>query len=68
MLLCIFKVTGPCSKLCFEVVTHVLCHDQLGQGLDSIIVLVLVLHSCAAAVTVSSTGAKNQLQGDDNGH
>jgi hypothetical protein len=30
------------------------------------VVLVLVLHSCA--VTVSSTGAKNQLQGDDNGH
>jgi hypothetical protein len=27
-------------------------------------VLVLVLHSCA--VTVSSTGAKNQIQGDDN--
>ena len=29
-------------------------------------VLVLVLHNCA--VTVSSTGAKNQIQGDDNGH
>ena len=28
-------------------------------------VLVLVLHSCA--VTVSSTGAENQFQGDDNG-
>jgi len=28
--------------------------------------LVLVLHSCA--VTVSSTGAENQFQGDDNGH
>ena len=31
-----------------------------------VLVLVLVLHSCS--VTVSSTGAKNQLQGDDNGH
>jgi hypothetical protein len=31
-----------------------------------VIVLVLVLHSYV--VTVSSTGAKNQLQGDDNGH
>ena len=30
------------------------------------LVLVLVLHGCA--VTVSSTGAKNLLQGDDNGH
>ena len=29
-------------------------------------VLELVLRSCA--VTVSSTGAKKQLQGDDNGH
>ena len=29
-------------------------------------VLVLVLHNCA--VTVSSTGAKNLIQGDDNGH
>jgi hypothetical protein len=29
-------------------------------------VLVLVLHNCA--VTVSSTGAKNQFQGDDKGH
>jgi len=29
-------------------------------------VLVLVLHR--GAVTVSSTGAKNLLQGDDNGH
>jgi len=29
-------------------------------------VLVLVLHGCA--VTVSSTGAENQFQGDDNGH
>ena len=28
--------------------------------------LVLVLRNCA--VTVSSTGAKNQIQGDDNGH
>ena len=28
--------------------------------------LVLVLHFCV--VTVSSTGAKNLLQGDDNGH
>jgi hypothetical protein len=31
-----------------------------------ILVLVLVLHGCA--VTVSSTGAKNLLQGDDNCH
>ena len=30
------------------------------------VVLVLVLHFCA--VTVSSTGAGNQFQGDDNGH
>jgi hypothetical protein len=30
------------------------------------LVLVLVLHICA--VTVSSTGAENQFQGDDNGH
>jgi hypothetical protein len=30
------------------------------------LVLVLVLRNCA--VTVSSTGAKNQIQGDDNGH
>jgi hypothetical protein len=29
-------------------------------------VLVLVLHR--GAVTVSSTGAENQIQGDDNGH
>ena len=34
--------------------------------LDFGLVLVLVLHFCA--VTVSSTGAKNQFQGDDNGH
>jgi hypothetical protein len=31
-----------------------------------VLVLVLVLHGCA--VTVSSTGAENQFQGDDNGH
>jgi hypothetical protein len=31
-----------------------------------VLVLVLVLRNCA--VTVSSTGAKNQFQGDDNGH
>jgi hypothetical protein len=30
----------------------------------SVLVLVLVLHGCA--VTVSSTGAENQFQGDDN--
>ena len=30
------------------------------------LVLVLVLHR--GAVTVSSTGAENQIQGDDNGH
>jgi hypothetical protein len=30
------------------------------------LVLVLVLHNCA--VTVSSTGAGNQFQADDNGH
>jgi len=31
-----------------------------------VLVLVLVLRNCA--VTVSSTGAKKQIQGDDNGH
>ena len=31
-----------------------------------VVVLVLVLHR--DAVTVSSTGAENQIQGDDNGH
>jgi len=41
-----------------QIVTHCLC-----QGAK---VLVLVLRNCA--VTVSSTGAKNQFQGDDNGH
>jgi hypothetical protein len=25
------------SKLCFEAGSHVVCHDQVGQGLDSII-------------------------------
>jgi hypothetical protein len=34
--------------------------------LGGVLVLVLVLHGCA--VTVSSTGAENQFQGDDNGH
>ena len=36
------------------------------SGLLLTLVLVLVLHFCV--VTVSSTGAKNLLQGDDNGH
>ena len=31
-----------------------------------VLVLVLVLRNCA--VTVSSTGAENQFQADDNGH
>ena len=34
--------------------------------LSSDLVLVLVLRNCA--VTVSSTGAENQFQADDNGH
>ncbi len=37
-----------------------------GGPLHCVLVLVLVLRNCAA--TVSSTGAKNQFQGDDNGH
>ena len=44
---------------------------QLGPGLGCIalagvLVLVLVLHNCA--VTVSSTGAEDQFQADDNCH
>ncbi len=31
-----------------------------------VVVVVIVLRNCA--VTVSSTGAENQFQGDDNGH
>jgi hypothetical protein len=33
---------------------------------SGVLVLVLVLHDCV--VTVSSTGAKDQFQADDNGH
>ena len=40
-------------------------HSFVEPG-HSCFVLVLVLHRCE--VTVSSTGAENQFQGDDNGH
>jgi len=42
-----------------------LCHG-LRTFCVSTLVLVLVLRNCA--VTVSSTGAENQFQADDNGH
>ncbi len=47
---------GECIMMCYERRRAEACVD----------VLVLVLHGHGCAVTVSSTGAENQFQGDDN--
>ena len=56
---------GPAPHRSSHAPVH--CHPPpLFLTSDPFFVLVLVLHICA--VTVSSTGAENQFQVDDNGH